>query len=206
MKSPLALLLVALVGVTACTDSATAPTDFKARAATTTASNPPPPPVTGQLSGTFAVSLSGESAISSGLSSLRFDVAASATPLHHTFVQTAIYNKTLETGLSSIQMRNHLAIWVSDAGASAGHGYIQEIDPGGDIWTIDLTQIHSTTGGQLLTCQAPTDHDFCVQVGQPIVATVQRFHGFNEAGAPIYDAPLHTGTSTLSFVWHLPTS
>lgn len=187
-------------------DTATAPQDYKARTATI-ASNPPPPPVTGVLSGSFSVALSDEAAFSSALSSLRFDVAASTTTaLHYTFRQTAIYNKTLETGLSSIQMRNHLAIWVSDAGASAGHGSIQEIDNSGNIWRINLTQIHSTSGGQLLTCQAPTDHDFCVQVAQPITATVQRFHGFNAAGAPIYDAPLNTSASSLSFVWRLPTT
>ena len=120
LKSPLAVLLVALVGASACTDAiSTAPSEFKARAATTT-STAPPPPVTGVISGSFAVAVSGDAAVSSSLSSLSLDVTTSATPLHHTFSQAAIYNKDLLTGISSIQMRNHLAIWVSDAGASIG--------------------------------------------------------------------------------------
>lgn len=201
LKSPLAVLLVALVGATACTDAvSTAPSDFKARAATTT-STAPPPPVTGVIGGSFSVSAA---ALTSALSSLSLDIAATATPLHHTFSQAAIYNKDLLTGVSSIQMRNHLAIWVSDAGASIGHGVITDTEQNGDIWTIDLTQIHSATGGQLLTCQSATDHgEFCVQIAQPIIATVQVFHGLDGAGLPVYDAPLHTSGSTLSFVWHI---
>lgn len=197
MKSPLAVLLVALVGATACVDSVTAPSDLTPRTATV-ASNPPPPPVTGLLTGAFSVPLGTDAAVAPG------SVAATATALHHGFNQDAIYNKDLLTGISSLQMRNRLAIWVSDAGASVGHGEIREIDPNGDLWTIDLTQIHSATGGQLLTCESDVTHNqYCVQIAQPIVATVQRFHGLDAIGNPVYDAPLHSAASTLAFRWTL---
>lgn len=207
MKSPIAFLLVALVGATACTDSAIVPLGPKPLVDVAAASFPPPPPVTGELGGSFSVSSDAAASRSSGLTALNFDLSGGTTPLHHTFSQTAIFNKDLSTGISSIQMRNHLAIWVSDAGQSVGHGTIIEVDSDRNIWTIDLSQIHSATGGQLLSCASNTAHgEYCVQLPQGLVASVATFHGLDGSGVPVYDAPIHTAPSTLSFNWHVTTN